>query len=146
MWAIVILICCSFSLLSAMAYIAKITQNAILIGSMYKYGTDLHVYLDSGSDPTELFDQYLEENPTQLEFEAEFRTTVIELRNVIASLDYECEEFNISEEWEYPATYIDFIIVGIDELTFNFMQNQTFGNVINFNGSYQDLESGFAIS
>ncbi|MHA1522324.1 MAG: FtsX-like permease family protein [Promethearchaeota archaeon] len=129
-----------------MSYITKITQNAILIGYMNDYGADLHVSLDSGSDPTGLFEQYLEENPTQLEFEAEFRTTVIELRNVITSLDYEREKFNISEEWGYPATYIDFVIVGIDELTFNFMQNQTFGKVTNLNLSYQDLESGFAIS
>ncbi|WP_371805691.1 FtsX-like permease family protein [Candidatus Lokiarchaeum ossiferum] len=146
MWIIAILICCSLSLLNSMSYLTKFTQNILVVDRLDDYGADLHISISSGEDPSILFEHYLEDYPSPLEFEAEFRSTIIGLKNVISSLNYLSENFNKSEMWEYPTTNIDSFIVGIDELTFNYMQNKTNGNIINLNQTYQDLEHGLVVS
>ncbi|WP_371805690.1 FtsX-like permease family protein [Candidatus Lokiarchaeum ossiferum] len=145
-WVVVILISCSLSLLSAMSYVTDLTEKTIVTDVIDDYGADIHVSLNTGMDPSEAYSQYMRNYQSPIKFEAQFRSTVITLAEVITSLNYQGEDMNITKEWTYPTTSIDFYVVGIDESSFNFLQNQSSDKVLGLDFEYSDFKQGFVIS
>ncbi|UYP45587.1 hypothetical protein NEF87_001872 [Candidatus Lokiarchaeum ossiferum] len=61
-------------------------------------------------------------------------------------MQYANESVDISKEWRYPNTNTDFLIIGIDEATYNIFQNQSYGKILNLTASYEELAQNFVIT
>ncbi|WP_371806590.1 FtsX-like permease family protein [Candidatus Lokiarchaeum ossiferum] len=143
---IIITLSISFALLSAVSIVNETYQMQMFTEIMDESVVDFQISLDSGTDPTEKFDDNLGNYEGWLEIEYQFKSTIISIDNAITLLNYQSPTENISREWDFQDTYTEILFIGIDENTFNFLQNGTKVPITNMNNTYQQLEEIFIVS
>ena len=143
---IIALIALSFSVFSAMSLINSTYRMQGFTELMDENIIDCHVTLDSGLDPTEIYEHNLEDYQGWLEVEHQMKTHIIRITSPKTSLNYQGSFENISKQWDFSDKYQYMYFVGIDLPTFEWIQDGSTDPITNMNISYNQLEKGFIVA
>lgn len=143
---IIITLSISFALLSAVSIVNETYHMQMFTEIMDESVVDFQVTLDSRLDPTEKFEENLGNYEGWLKIENKFKSTIISIDNAFTVLNYQSPTENISIQWNFQDTDMEILLIGIDENTFNFLQNGTKVPFTDINNSYQQLENGFIVA
>ncbi|WP_371806588.1 FtsX-like permease family protein [Candidatus Lokiarchaeum ossiferum] len=140
---VILILTLSFTLLSTLSTINSTYRTHLFTKIMDESATDCQISINSGLDPTDLFDKYLQTYDGFLSVEKKYKSHVFSVANAIVSLNYYNSTNSISKQWEFPNSYTDIFFVGIDESTFNALTEKTENPITNINLTYQQIQSGF---
>ncbi|WP_371805689.1 hypothetical protein [Candidatus Lokiarchaeum ossiferum] len=131
----------SFAILSAVTIVSDTYQMQIFSEIMDESVVDFRVTLDTRQDPSQDFERYLSEYDGWLQIETQYQTEVISISSGLLNLTYLNESTNISDQWDFQTSPSEIFFIGIDELTFNVLNNGTTNPIVNLKGiTYAQLE------
>ncbi|WP_371804499.1 FtsX-like permease family protein [Candidatus Lokiarchaeum ossiferum] len=143
---IIVILMLSFALLSVVSIINSTYRMQVFTEVMDKSPVDCRVILSSGLDPEDRFDDYMKNYQGSLSIEEKYKSHVLSIRNAIILLNYQDSRENISKQWDFPNSNYDLYLIGIDEPTFNFLQNGMDSPISKLNVSYQQIQTGFIVA
>ena len=131
----------SFAILSAVSIVSDTYQMQIFSSIMDESVVDFRVTLDTQQDPSQDFERYLTNYEGWLQVDTQYKTEFISISSGLLNLTYHSESTNVSNQWDFQTTHTEIIFIGIDEPTFNVLNNGTTSPIVNLKGTtYAQLE------